>query len=426
MHVILVSVGTDGDVFPYVGLGAKLRSRGHQVTLAAGAPYESLAGAHGFAFRALVSAEESHELLGNPDFWDPLKTAPLAARWGVRFIHRQYDLLSKLVVEDTLLVASPAVFAAALVHEMSGTPLANLILQPWMIPSSIAPPIMPGFAFLRRAPRPVWKVFWRALDVVGYVLVGCKLNRLRASLGLKPLRRIFQNWLSPQLVLGLFPEWFGQPQADWPPQIRLAGFPMFDGGQRDVLPAQLLEFCRAGSPPVAFTFGTGMAHPAGLFRAALETCAVLGVRGVFLTKYRDQLPATLPPAVFHSAFAPFQKLFPECAAVVHHGGIGTVAKAMAAGVPQLICPICFDQIDNGVRTKGLGVGDWLKSGRRDGRRIADALDKVMTPETRSRCRGILARFENSDALESAALCIEGFAAGGVCPPGPSRISLRPD
>ena len=197
MHVILVSVGTDGDVFPYVGLGEKLRSRGHRVTLTASAPYEPLARAHGFAFQALVSEEEHRELFGDPDFWNPWKNAPLMARWGVRFIQRQYDLLSTLNSEDTALAASPGVFAAALVHEKVGTPLVNLILQPWMIPSSIAPPIMPGFTFLRRAPRPVWKVFWGALDVVVDILVGRHLNRLRSSLGLKPLRRILQNWLSP-------------------------------------------------------------------------------------------------------------------------------------------------------------------------------------------------------------------------------------
>jgi UDP:flavonoid glycosyltransferase YjiC (YdhE family) len=203
--------------------------------------------------------------------------------------------------------------------------------------------------------------------------------------------------------------------------MRLTGFPMFDGGQGDDLPAQLVEFCRTGGLPVAFTFGTGMAHPANFFRAALETCAVLGVRGIFLTKYRDQLPDPLPSSVHHSAFAPFQKLFPQCAAIVHHGGIGTVAKAMAAGTPQLICPICFDQIDNGVRTKGLGVGDWLKSRRSDGKQIAEALTRLMTPETRSRCRLISTRFQAVDALESAARCIERFAADRVCPPRSSRI-----
>lgn len=422
MRFILVSVGTDGDVVPYVGLGAKLRSRGHQVTLAASAHYESLASAHSLGFQALVSTQENDELFGNPDFWNPLKAGPVAARWGVRFLGRQFELLSKLITDEIVLVANPGVFAAALVAEKSSVPLVSLILQPGLIPSSIAPPIMPGFTFLRRAPRPVWKVFWRALDAFGYVLVGRHLNRLRASLGLKPLRRIFQNWLSPELVLGLFPAWYGQPQADWPPQLRLIGFPMFDGGQGGNLPGDLLEFCRAGDPPVAFTLGTGMAHPAGFFRRALEACGVLGVRGIFLTKHRAQLPDTLPSSVLHTKFAPFQKLFPQCAAVVHHGGIGTVAEAMAAGAPQLICPLGFDQFDNGVRSKELGVGDWLNSGQRDGRQIADALIRLITPATRLRCREIAARFENRDALESAAQIIERFATGRVRPPPPSRLS----
>jgi len=420
MHVILVSVGTDGDIFPYVGLGAKMRARGHQVTLVASASYGPLASAHGLAFHALVSVEENQELFGHPDVWNPWKTAPLAARWGVRFIERQYNLLSKLITEDTVLVANPAVFAAPLVNEKFGTPLAHMTLQPWMIPSVIAPPVMPGLTLFGRTPRLVWKTFWRGLNVVGDILVGRHLNRLRASLGLKPQSRIFDHWLSPHLILGLFPEWYGQPQADWPPQIRLTGFPMFDGGRSEDLSPQILEFCHAGDPPAAFTFGTCMAHPADLFRGALEACAILGVRGIFLTKYRDQLPNTLPASVLHCAFAPFQKLFPQCAAVVHHGGIGTVAKSMAAGTPQLICPICFDQNDNGVRVKNLGVGDWLKPRRGDGRQIANALTRLMTSETRSRCRALLARFENTDALAAAAQCIEEFTTSQGVSPGSSQ------
>jgi rhamnosyltransferase subunit B len=406
MHVILVSVGTDGDVFPYVGLGAKLRSRGHRITLVASEDYASLAGAHGFGFQALISAGENHELFGNPDFWHPLKCGPLAAQWGVRFIPRQYDLLSRLITDDAVLVANPGVFAATLVHEKVGTPLVSLVLQPWMIPSSIAPPVMPGFLFLRRAPRFIWRGFNLCLDAVGAVLVERHLNPVRTSLGLKPLRRVFRKWLSPQLVLGMFPAWYGPPQADWPPQMQLTGFPMFDGGRDEALPAALTEFCRAGAPPVVFTFGTGMAHPGELFRAALDACQVLNVRGIFLTRYRDQLPDPLPPTVFYCTHAPFQQLFPRCAAVVHHGGIGTVAKAMAAGLPQLICPICFDQADNGVRTKSLGVGDWLTTRGRDGHKIASALTRVMTPETRSRCRTIAERFKGGDALEVAAQRVE--------------------
>jgi len=184
---------------------------------------------------------------------------------------------------------------------------------------------------------------------------------------------------------------------------------MFDGGQHETLTPEVLDFCRAGAAPVAFTFGTGMAHSADLFRSALEACKLLGVRGILLTRYRDQLPDPLPSPVLHCAFAPFQKLFPHCAAVVHHGGIGTVAKAMAAGIPQLIHPICFDQIDNGMRAKRLGVGLCLRAGRSNGKQIAQALTALMTGESRTACRKLMTRFGNADALATSAELIEKLA-----------------
>ena len=413
MHAILVSIGTDGDIFPYVGLGDKLQSRGHRITLVASEDYESLADTHGFAFQPLVSAAENHALFGNPDFWNPLKTVKLSARWGVRFIARQYHLLSSIVRPDSLLIANPGVFAAGLVHEKAGVPMASLVLQPGTIPSSIAPPIMPGVTFLRRAPSFVWKLFWLGLDGVGAALIGGELNRLRAALGLRPMRRIFQNWLSRQLALGLFPDWYAQPQPDWPPQLRLTGFPTFDGIQGTVLAPELAEFCRSAPPPIAFTFGTGMAHPGEAFRAASEACALLGRHGIFLTKYRDQLPAGLPDSIWHCTFAPFQRLFPLCAAVVHHGGIGTVAKAMIAGRPQLVYPFCFDQFDNGARLQKLGVGDCLKPGQMDGRRMADALSKLLAPESELQCQKMAQKFFDApDAFDIATQAIEELAARG--------------
>jgi UDP:flavonoid glycosyltransferase YjiC (YdhE family) len=207
----------------------------------------------------------------------------------------------------------------------------------------------------------------------------------------------------------MFPDWFGPPQADWPGQIRLTGFPMFDGVSDQALPPEVLKFCEAGPPPVAFTFGTGMAHSARLFQEAMEACVILGRRGIFLTKYRNQLPGALPPTVLHCNFAPFQTLFPHCAAVVHHGGIGTVAKAMAAGIPQLIHPQCFDQIDNGMRIKRLGTGDCLRAGRSNGKKIATALTALMTEEIRTRCRALRTRFDGVDAFTTSAGLIEKLA-----------------
>jgi hypothetical protein len=85
-------------------------------------------------------------------------------------------------------------------------------------------------------------------------------------------------------VIGLFPDWYAAPQPDWPPQLRLAGFGRFDGNTQ-ALPADVREFCEIGSPPLAFTFGTGMIHAASLFRTAVAVCKSLGSRGLLITKY---------------------------------------------------------------------------------------------------------------------------------------------
>ena len=96
MHIILVSIGTGGDIFPYIGLGRALRARGHRVTLVAPEDFSNLAADHDLGFHAVVSMEENHELLSNPDFWHPFKAARVAARWGMRLIERQYQLISEL------------------------------------------------------------------------------------------------------------------------------------------------------------------------------------------------------------------------------------------------------------------------------------------------------------------------------------------
>ena len=121
--------------------------------------------------------------------------------------------------------------------------------------------------------------------MVGYLLVGRALNRFRRQLGLPTVWRFFRWWNSPELVVGLFPAWFGEPQPDWPAQIRLAGFGRYDGGDAE-LPDDLLAFCESGPPPIAFTLGTGMAHADEFFRTAVAACEDGGWRGILLTKFR--------------------------------------------------------------------------------------------------------------------------------------------
>src|SRR6516164_2405531 len=166
MHAILATMGTDGDVFPYVGLGAQLLSRGHQVTLAAPEPYRDLAADLGLGFRPLVTAEEAGRMLADPDLWHPLRSGPMMARWGSALLPRQYELLAVLAAgPGSVLVANPGALAARLVQEKRAVPMATLLLQPGLLPSTSAPPEMPGGLTLPRGvPRPVGRLYWAAVD----------------------------------------------------------------------------------------------------------------------------------------------------------------------------------------------------------------------------------------------------------------------
>jgi UDP:flavonoid glycosyltransferase YjiC (YdhE family) len=409
MHVILATIGTDGDVFPHIGLGAKLRARGHRVTLAAPETYRDRASHFGLEFCPLVSTEEINRVIADPDLWHPFRSGWMMARWGSRFIHGQYDLLAGLARDPgAVLVGNPGVLATRLVQETLGTPMASLLLQPGLIPSSTAPPEMPGGLTLPRGlPHPAGRIYWSGIDAFSYLLVAKPLNRVRRALGLAPVKRVFRWWWSPDLVVGLFPDWYAAPQPDWPAQLRLAGFGQYDGGRGAKLADDVQEFCESGPPPIAFTLGTGMTHAAAFFRAAVAACETLGARGLLLTKYRHHLPPRLPPTVRHCPFAPFRQLLPRCVALVHHGGIGTTAAALASGTPQLILPLAWDQPDNAARVHKLGAGDWLGPRRRSAKHLARALSRLMVPAVKSRCRAVADKLATeSDGLEVAARWVE--------------------
>jgi rhamnosyltransferase subunit B len=417
-RVILVSIGTDGDVYPFLAIGIELRRRGYPVTLASHEHFESRAREAELEFQPLVSNEETKQLWQQRDFWHPLKSPLVAARWGSRLLRKHYEVLKSLASQDkTVLVANPGVVAARLVQEKIRTPLISVLLQPWLIPSLHAPAVMMGGLTLPRwAPRPAGKVYFRLFNLIGARLMGAEFKQLRDSLGLRPMRNMFQWWLSPQLALGLFPDWFGPPQPDWPPQIQLVGFPK-NSSPNDRLSEDLASFCKQDRRVFAFTFGTGMMHATSLFEQAVEACLVLGARAVFLTTFRSQLPAQLPSFVHACDFAPFQNLFPLCAAVVHHGGIGTVASALRAGTPQLILPFAFDQMDNAVRVKRLGVGTWLKPSRRNSQEISSALNLLLNADIVAKARNLAERLQDSDGIECAANCIELYTQEATIQPG---------
>jgi rhamnosyltransferase subunit B len=121
---------TDGDIYLFLGVGIELRTRGYDVTLATSEHFGDRVANASIGFSPFISDAEFDEVLTQPDFWHPIRGAHLVARWGVRFLRRQYDALSALVAHrSTILVANPGRLAARLIQERLGVPLVSVVLR---------------------------------------------------------------------------------------------------------------------------------------------------------------------------------------------------------------------------------------------------------------------------------------------------------
>jgi UDP:flavonoid glycosyltransferase YjiC (YdhE family) len=411
MHHLLITIGSHGDTHPFVGIGAKLRQRGHRVTLVANGHFESLTRAAGLDFIELGTSEEFLKALESPDLWHPVKSFRLVFESGVLHLMRPtYDIIQKHYVPgETIVTAHAIAFGARIAQEILGCPLATIHLAPAVFRSIHQPPVFGRAPFIPYLPKPLLRALWWFGDhYVADPVLAPPINALRAELGLPPVSKIIDQWWnSPQRVIALFPDWFAPPQPDWPPQVKLTGFPLYDESGVHTLSPELSTFLNAGPPPVAFTFGSAMMHSAPQFQASAEACRLAGLRGLLLTRHRAQIPAHLPDGVQHFDYAPFSELLPRCAALVHHGGIGTTAQALASGVPQLVMPLAHDQHDNAARVRRLGVGTEIATKKYRAKNVANALKRLLAdPEMPARCRRVADRFKNSDPLAQTCDLIE--------------------
>jgi UDP:flavonoid glycosyltransferase YjiC (YdhE family) len=283
VNILLNPIGSSGDVLPFIRLGMALKARGHGVTVITNSLYEPLARHAGLAFVEWISPEAMQAVADDPDLWHPTKGFLLAMRMLGPWHRQLVECIQALHVPgQTVVVAGLYPLGARIAHDHLGVPLATLLLQPAFLRSVYRSPVLPGLPTPDWAPR-VWKrlVYFLRDALVLDPAAAPAVNALRAELGLPAVRSVLGNWWhSPQRVIGLFPSWFGQPQPDWPPQVRLTGFPLYDGLGAERVPAGLDEFLEDGEPPVVFTPGTMMRHPRRFFAEAVNACRWLGRRGL--------------------------------------------------------------------------------------------------------------------------------------------------
>jgi UDP:flavonoid glycosyltransferase YjiC (YdhE family) len=422
VKLLLVVVGSAGDVHPFLGLGRALRGRGHHVTVLT---HEEFAGAVGDGGMEFVSLPRPGKT-GTARPERRLGAGPLL-QWALKPVLRSWFRLARATTvlpllrpvyeairrhhrpDETVVVACSAALGARVAHDRLGVPLVTVHLAPLVFRSVRRPAVQPPFVLPDWSPLWLRRSAFRLLDalILDPLLAG-PIDAFRRELGLPPLRQPLHEWRhSPQRVVGLFPPWFAAPQPDWPAQTRLTGFPLYDEAERVRESSDLRRFLDDGEPPVVFTMGSVLKDNRRFFEEAVRACVRLGRRGMLLSPFREQVPASLPPGVRHFEYVPFSRLLPRAAALVYHGGIGTAAQALRAGVPQVVVPQKNDQWDNARHLEALGVARQSRSGWFRGPDLARTLEELLhSPAVGAACRAVATRFPDGAALEETCRLIE--------------------
>jgi MGT family glycosyltransferase len=336
MRVLVAAFGDAGHAFPAIALARALAGRGHEVVVETWERWREAVEEIGLGF----TAAEEYRVFPPPPPGSDGPSAASAARALMPFVE---DMRPDVVVSDILTLAP------ALAAEAAGVPRATLI--PHIYP--VQEDGLPFFGFgLVAARTPVGRAVWRAgrpLLETGLRRGRRELNAERAELGLPPVER-FHGGISEELALvATYPQ-LEYPRR-WPAHARITG-PMFFE-----LPHSDIELPEGDAPLVLVASSTSQDPDHRLVRTVLEALANEPVRVAATTNREGVAPGIPVPAnAVVVDWLSYSQVMPLASLVICHGGHGTVARALAEGVPVLVCPAIGDMAETGARVAWAGVG----------------------------------------------------------------------
>jgi UDP:flavonoid glycosyltransferase YjiC (YdhE family) len=348
-HISILAMGSRGDIQPYATLGQGLLRAGHQV--------------------CFITTENFRELItsNHLDFWPiPGDAEALVAEAGADTLalFRAFGTLTEGTGKE---IPEPLKNTDLLINQLPlaliGVDLAEKFSIP-MMQASVIPlhetrdfPVV-GMPHLR---LPGYNQFtYRFAQRAGWLAFRSTINRWRKEvLGLRPqpLRGYFDKLGTAEYpVLNGFSEQIVPRPTDWNEHIHITGY-WFNDDLNWQPPEDLIDFLKAGPPPVFIGFGSmPVDAPVAITQKILDALALCGQRAILHTGWGGLGIHDLPETVFQVEYAPYRWLFPQMALVIHHGGSGTTAHALRAGVPSLVIPFIFDQFYWGRRVTEIGVG----------------------------------------------------------------------
>jgi len=392
LKYLVVTLGSAGDLHPFLALARSLARRGDDVEVMSNAPYEDAVRAEGLSFTPLGTMRDHERTATHPDLWHPIRgfgvlwrhlavpaIEPVRARaMALHAATRGADGKSTLRV-----LASPLAVGARIARMQAPLPLCSVYTAPSNLRSVADPMFLGSWQVPRGVPSELRRALWWGLD--RWKLEPMAQPALQAAFATidvpRPEGSTFGQWIhSPDGGLTLFPDWFCEPHADWP-HVEMGDFPLFQASGDQALDPALSAFLDAGPRPVVvFPGSVSGDHGRMLLRQTLTACRALALRVVALgptalAPEEGRTPED-PDFVHRCAHAPLSVLLPRASVFVHHGGIGSCAQGLRHRVPQLIRPFAYDQFDNAARIEHDGAGRFIPPGAHARAGLLAALEEL--------------------------------------------------
>jgi sterol 3beta-glucosyltransferase len=414
MEIAIIASGTRGDVQPYVALGSGLKAAGYGVRVLTSENFESLVAGAGLGFAStgeniedIIQSEEWRKTSESGNF---LAILARMQREMKRHAANVAQKLPALVEGSDLIVTGTGVLSAYSLAEKLNIPLVQAYVFPFTPTTEFSAPVvakLPLGALNRLSFHLLRQMFWQSSKAVD-VAVRQALKMSKAPFW-GPYRALNQQQVP--VLYGFSRTVLPRPH-DWPENHLVTGYWFLDPPDGWTPPADLVDFLNAGEPPVYIGFGSmGSRNPEEAGAIALEALKRGGQRGVLASGWGGLKASDLPDTVHLISSIPHRWLFPRMKAVVHHGGAGTTAAGLGAGVPSVIVPFMGDQPFWGKRVAELGVGPApIPRKRLTTERLAGAIrEAVSNTAMRQRADALGQQVRAEDGIGSAVAFIERYS-----------------
>jgi len=389
MNILIIALGSRGDVQPYIALGKGLKKYGHSVRIISHQNFKELINSHGLEFCAvegsvqdIAQSKEMQKLLEKGNFLSVMSLMKKEATLGAINLAQAGILACK---DINLIVAGiGGMFAGISLAEKFEIPFLQAYYIPFTptksFPSFLFPKLpFHSVGFLNRftysiARQIIWQGYKSSDNLARKQVLG-----LPPSSFFGPFKsdRFNEN----PVLYGFSPSVIPKPY-DWDNNIYITGYWLLEQEDDWIPPTELVEFIKSGTKPIYIGFGSMSSRkPEETVDIILSAIVKTKQRAIMLAGWGGLKKANLPDNVFMIDSIPISWLFPRVSAAIHHGGAGTTAEALKAGIPSVVIPFFGDQFFWGRLVFELGVGtEPILRKKLTAERLSKAIQKAVTNE----------------------------------------------